>query len=101
MTSQPASLATRVHALECTTTELAVIIAGTPRPQIAGGGRNPDGLTHKVETLQQGMDRIEKVLHNGGMRTRLSGGQKVALWVASIGSMGAIIAAAVAAVVGG
>ncbi len=103
----------RVADLETCTSELATIIAGTPRPQIAGGGRNPDGLVHKVETLQSGQnaltqgqnalqlgqERIEAAIANGGMATHLTGSQRVALWTAAIGAIGLGTAALIGALV--
>ena len=84
MPSPQPSLTDRVGCLEQTSQELATIIAGTPRPLIAGGGRNNDGLVHKVEDLRVGQERIEKAMSNGGIRARLG----VKEWITLIAALG-------------
>ncbi len=99
MPAQSPSLDERVGCLEGLTGELATIIAGTPRSSLQGGGRNQDGLLHKVETLQEGQDWIRDHLQNGGINSKLTGPQKTALWSAAIAAIGTLIAAIVGAIV--
>ena len=87
----------RVGSLENCTSELATVIVGTLRPNIAGGGRNNDGLVHKVEQLADrvkelgdGQARIELKLANGGIRAHL--GPKE--WITLIAALGTGMASA-------
>ena len=49
------------HAID----ELATHVLGTPRTELEGGGRNPDGMVHKV-------DRLIHMADNGGFPAKLS-----------------------------
>lgn len=62
--------------------ELADALLGTPKTALQGGGRNPDGVTHRVQ-------RIEDLLSNGGIRVKWSKGQ----WLAIATVLAAVITA--------
>ena len=56
---------TRVDCLEEEFKEMADVMLGTPKTRLEGGGRNEDGMRHKV-------DKIEEQMSNGGLKVRMS-----------------------------
>lgn len=93
LTERVAHNSERIGVLEECTSEIATVLMGTPRSGLAGGGRNQDGIVHKVE-------RIEAMLTNGGVHSKLTGGQRAALWASAFGALGAVVAASITAIVG-
>lgn len=62
--------------------ELADALLGTPRTDLAGGGRNQDGIMHRVK-------RVEDLLSNGGIKVKWSKSQ----WLAIATVLAAVITA--------
>lgn len=70
---------------ECIT-ELADGFLGTPRSELAGGGRNNDGAIHRIE-------RVEELLSNGAMKVKIS----PAVWLPpTIAALAGIVVALIA-----
>lgn len=58
----------RVDCLEQEFKEMADVMLGTPKTKLEGGGRNEDGMRHKVE-------KMEEQMSNGGFKVKLSPAQ--------------------------
>jgi len=77
--------------VEDSVAELAAVVLGTERSALAGGGRNNDGIVHKVDSIDDRTRRIEARLSNGGVR--------VTVHPAVIGLLGTLGAATIGAFV--
>ena len=86
------SIEDRVEKIEGDVQEIAVVVMGTPKTLLEGGGRNDDGLTH----MKQQWDTY---LQNGGVPARITSAgfdRKTKLWAAGIGGTSLIVAALLA-----
>ena len=86
------SIEHRVEKIEGDVQEIAVVVMGTPRTQLEGGGRQDDGLIHMKE-------RWDDFIENGGVPARVTSSsldRKTKLWVAGIGGTSLIVAALLA-----
>ena len=93
---QVADHETRLRYMEGCVSEVGDAVLGKRQSTFAGGGRDEDGLIHKVDNLTDGLAQVQTRLANG-ITTRLAPGDRVRLYVAAIGFFGVIIAAAVGA----
>ena len=72
----------RQVAVETNVVELADVVLGTPRSELAGGGRHSDGLVHDVRDVRER-------LGNGGIKIKLPW----QFWGTALTVTGAIIVA--------
>jgi len=66
--------------------ELAAVTLGTRRTPLHGGGRDPDGLTHRMATVERitretrdTVDYLRQTVDNGGIHIRLTKAQWTAV----------------------
>jgi len=86
------SIEARVGKIEGDVKEIAVVVMGTPKTHLEGGGRHDDGLVHMKHQWNE-------YLQNGGVPARVTSSsldRKTKLWAAGIGGTALIVAALVA-----
>lgn len=83
--------------------ELAVAVLGPRLSEFQGGGRDSRlGIQHMVAEnrrgivrLEAGQERIDRQITNGGIKSRLSGKDRAAVWVAAISAFASVIVAGI------
>lgn len=84
--------------------ELAVAVLGPRLTKFQGGGRDAklgikaivDENRRGIVRLEAGQERIDRQISNGGVKSRLSGKDRAAVWVAAISAFASVIVAALA-----
>jgi hypothetical protein len=97
-----ATVSGEIVALSSNVTELADVVLGTPRTELEGGGRNPDGITHQVTELARGQSQLidhqdswHAHVENGGLPAKItlaSFDRNAKILVATIAAVAAILA---------
>lgn len=73
--------------------ELADTVLGSRVSDLRGGGREDNGVVHDIAEVKADVKTILK--YNGKNKTKLNRGEKVLLWVAGIGGIAHVVAAAI------
>lgn len=72
--------------------ELACEVIGSRRSQLRGGGREDNGIKHKVDSMEPKLTELYSA-HNKGGLGGLARRDRIALWAAVISALAVITAA--------